>query len=110
MTAWDELIRFSSLTEGDAWGHLTHQEGGGTGGTVILAASSGAGLASLPMTGEAVPASLVADFNLQTLSADATPAQLSGVVYQAGLAANLAPVDLVAGAMDAPTEGVIYGD
>ena len=111
MTAWDELVRFSSLAEGDAWGHLTHQQGGGTvEKTVLLVNVSDAGLSDLPVGGDVTLAYLQGNFSAQALAAGATPAQLSGTIAAAGLAADLASVDLIAGAMDAPTEGVIYGD
>ena len=109
MTAWDELTRYSRLGVGTAWEHITNQDGGGT-KTVLVVNADGADLESLPMDGSASLAALDGNFTAQALSSNLTETVLAGTVAQAVLDADLAHVDLIAGAVDAPTEGVIYGD
>ena len=109
MTAWEELTRYSRLGVGTAWEHITNQDGGGT-KTVLVVNADGADLASLPLGMSMILATLYGNFETRALACDLTEAALSGTVSLTVLDADLARVDLIAGAVDAPTEGVIYGD
>lgn len=80
MDAWETLTSGSTIANGDAWGHLLAQGGGG-GDTIIILASG--------MEGAIVDQTVRAEIVMEEVAAEVSGSQLSGNIAATPLAGSV---------------------
>lgn len=96
MTAWDELIRGSTLTVGTAWDHITHQAGGTGGGKTIVVEAMAASISAVTLTMDVDDTSTSAVILSSVLDSNVASLVLAGTITSLGLAASVQDVGLAA--------------
>lgn len=89
MTAWEELIRGSTLTVGTAWDHITHQAGGTGGGKTIVVEAMAASVSALMLNMDVDDAPTSAAILSSVLDSNVASLVLAGTITSLGLAASV---------------------